>query len=98
MKGSASRPQAIVCPLCEAGELHPSGGVSVRCDSCVCAVEDAILSTLEQIASLPEVLGKHACECGHPEMRRLPDGVFHCPACGSEVIPSKPTLLICPSA
>lgn len=25
--------------------------------------------------------------CGHPEMRRLPDGVFHCPACGSEVLP-----------
>jgi ribosomal protein L37AE/L43A len=44
------------------------------------------LRTLEQIASLPEVLGKHACECGHPEMRRLPDGVFHCPACGLEVV------------
>ena len=29
---------------------------------------------------LPFVWG---CEYGHPEMRRLPDGVFHCPACGS---------------
>ena len=28
-------------------------------------------------------------ECGHPEMCRLPDGVFHCPACGSEVLPAK---------
>ena len=26
-------------------------------------------------------------ECGHPEMRELPDGVYHCPACGSEVLP-----------
>ncbi|HEX2183234.1 MAG TPA: hypothetical protein VHH10_13200 [Rubrobacteraceae bacterium] len=36
----------------------------------------------------PELLvGYHACECGHPGMRLLPDGVFHCPACGSEVLP-----------
>jgi hypothetical protein len=41
---------------------------------------------------LPEALGKHACECGHPEMRLLPGGVFHCPACGSEVVPIEPTL------
>jgi ribosomal protein L37AE/L43A len=31
-----------------------------------------------------------ACECGHPEMRRLPDGVYWCPACGSEVPPVSP--------
>ena len=89
MKGSApaSRPYAITCPLCEAGELCFSEGISVRCDSCARIVEGAVLRTLEQIASLPDALGKHACECGHPEMRRLPDDVFHCPACGSEVIP-----------
>ena len=46
-----------------------------------------MLETLQQIKSLPEGLGGHACECGHPEMRRLPDGIFHCPACGSEVLP-----------
>jgi ribosomal protein L37AE/L43A len=40
------------------------------------------------MATLPVSLGAHACECGHPEMRRLPDGVFHCPACGSEILPS----------
>jgi ribosomal protein L37AE/L43A len=45
--------------------------------------------TIEQIVALPDVIGDHACECGHPEMRRLPDGVFHCPACGSEVLPLK---------
>ena len=46
-----------------------------------------MLLTLEQIIALPEGSGKHACECGHPEMRRLPDGTFHCPSCGSEVPP-----------
>jgi hypothetical protein len=45
--------------------------------------------TLEQIAALPDALGAHACECGHPEMRRLPDGVYHCPGCGSEVLPTE---------
>jgi len=46
-----------------------------------------MLQDLRSIGTLPEALGSHACECGHPEMRRLPDGVFHCPACGSEVFP-----------
>jgi ribosomal protein L37AE/L43A len=46
-----------------------------------------MLLTLEQIVALPGASGKHACECGHPEMRRLPDGTFHCPSCGSEVSP-----------
>jgi hypothetical protein len=38
------------------------------------------------IIGLPDAVGSHACECGHHEMRLLPDGVFHCPACGSEVL------------
>jgi hypothetical protein len=46
-----------------------------------------MLEALRQITALPEALGSHACECGHPEMRRLPDGTFHCPSCGSEVGP-----------
>ena len=46
-----------------------------------------MFETLEQVAALPDAIGGHACECGHPEMRRLPDGVFHCVACGSEVLP-----------
>jgi hypothetical protein len=46
-----------------------------------------MLLTMEQIIALPDALGKHTCECGHPEMRRLPDGTFHCPSCGSEVLP-----------
>jgi len=36
---------------------------------------------------LPDVVGGHPCECGHPEMRRLPDGVFRCPCCHAEVLP-----------
>jgi hypothetical protein len=47
----------------------------------------ATLLTLEQIIALPDALGRHACECGHPEMRLLPDGAFHCPACGAEAFP-----------
>jgi ribosomal protein L37AE/L43A len=81
---STSRLHTKVCPFCGTGVLRPTGGI--RCDLCGRAVEDAVLKTLEQIASLPDALGNHACECGHPEMRRLPDRVFHCPACGSEVI------------
>jgi hypothetical protein len=50
-----------------------------------------MFTTLEQIAVLPDALGAHACESGHPEMRRLPDGVFHCPACGSEVLTESPS-------
>jgi hypothetical protein len=58
-----------------------------RCGSCGLPLLGAMLETLRGIADLPEALGAHPCECGHPEMRRLPDGVFHCPACGSEVLP-----------
>ena len=91
MKGSvsASTPHFVICPLCEEGELRLDGNGSGRCDSCVRVVEGAVKETLEQIVGLADALGKHACECGHPEMRRLPDDVFHCAACGAEVIPLK---------
>ena len=82
-----SGPERLICPLCEAGELRPFARDSVRCASCGCILGAAMLLTLEQIASLPDALGEHPCECGHPQMRRLPDAVFHCPACGSEVLP-----------
>lgn len=84
---SASKSHLMICPLCEKGELRLDGTGSARCDSCVRFIEGAVLKTLEQIAGLPDALGEHACECGHPEMRLLPDRVFHCPACGAEVIP-----------
>ncbi len=85
----ASRYESFVCPLCEAGELKPSAQHSARCDSCAGSVSGAMLETLRGICALPDALGRHACEeCGHPEMRCLPDGTFHCPACGSEVLPA----------
>jgi hypothetical protein len=77
----------LVCPLCQAGELQPFGGEGARCGSCGCVLGTAMLLTLEQIIALPDASGKHACECGHPEMRLLPDGTLHCPPCGAEVLP-----------
>src|SRR5918993_530050 len=83
-----STPHHIICPACGSGELRPRGPKLAGCDYCSLSVQGAIFRTLEQIAALPDAQGAHACEeCGHPEMRRLPDGVYHCPACGSEVLP-----------
>jgi hypothetical protein len=89
MKGSTliSRPDSLVCPFCENGQLRPTGSDSARCASCASVVSGVILETLRSISALPDALGRHACECGHPEMRLLPDGTYHCPACGSEVLP-----------
>jgi transcription elongation factor Elf1 len=83
----ASGPRALVCPLCEASKLYPSNRDSMRCELCGRRLSGTMLETLRQITDLPDALGRHACECGHPEMRLLPDGTFHCPACGSEVLP-----------
>jgi ribosomal protein L37AE/L43A len=82
-----SRPDHAVCPACGSGNLRSRGPDLASCDSCGRAFDGTILIVLEQIIFLPDARGKHACECGHPEMRRLPDGTFHCPACGSEVLP-----------
>jgi hypothetical protein len=75
----------ITCPMCGSGELRLWDPELAGCDSRGGTVGRTIFRTLEQIVALPEVLGGHACECGHPEMRYLPDGVFHCPACGSKL-------------
>jgi ribosomal protein L37AE/L43A len=84
-----SRPRHIICPFCGSGELVFVGPDFARCDSCGLPLLGSALETLRDIINLPDALGTHPCECGHPEMRRLPDGVFHCPACGSEVLPLK---------
>ena len=86
---TSSRPGHLVCPACESGELQPqTHGLAARCAFCECLFSEAVLKVLTQIAALPEAQGKHACEvCHHPQMRLLPDGVFHCPSCGSEVLP-----------
>ena len=89
MRSSApgSHRHLIVCPICEAGALRALGRESARCESCGCFLGGTSLEILREIVGLPDALGSHACECGHPEMHRLPDRVFHCPACGSEVLP-----------
>ncbi|MGI8911993.1 MAG: hypothetical protein ACR2JR_15815 [Rubrobacteraceae bacterium] len=85
--GTASRAHHIVCPFCEAGELVTLGHDFARCGSCGLPLLGSMLETLWDITSLPDALGAHPCECGHPEMRTLPDAVFHCPACRAEVLP-----------
>jgi hypothetical protein len=89
MKGSSVRSRAgsLICPLCEGHELSGHGHSSARCGCCGGIVSGATLEALRQITELPDAVGRHACECGHPEMRLLPDGTHHCPACGSEVGP-----------
>ena len=87
---TASGADYFVCPGCGCGQLQPPRSILSRlaeCDRCRCAFDKTIVETLKQIVTLPEALGEHSYECGHPGMRRLPDGVFHCPACGSEVLP-----------
>jgi ribosomal protein L37AE/L43A len=84
----SSRPHHIICPFCESGELVVTLGPGfARCRSCRLPLGGSTLETLRDIIGLPDTLGAHACDCGHPEMRKLPDGVFHCPGCGSEVPP-----------
>jgi ribosomal protein L37AE/L43A len=84
---TASRPHRIICPFCESGKLVSLGHGFARCDFCRLPLLGSTLETLGNIIGLPDALGAHPCECGHPEMRLLPDGVFHCSACGSEVLP-----------
>ena len=79
---------SLRCPYCEVYELEPFGHNSVRCVSCGSFLTGTLLETLRRIVELPDAVGSHACECGHPEMSRLPDEVYWCPACGSEVLPA----------
>ena len=85
--GLASNPSHTICPFCESGQLVSRGPGFARCDSCGLPLVGSTLETLRGIVGLPDALGSHPCLCGHPEMRELPDGVFHCPACGAEVLP-----------
>jgi len=87
---TSTRFHTIRCSFCEVYELERFGDGSARCSSCRSSLGTQLLSTLRQIQALPEAFGAHRCEeCGHPEMRRLPNGVFHCPACASEVLPAR---------
>src|SRR5919112_5612176 len=87
MDDSKGDARTLTCPFCSEAELRAFGRNSLRCDECGGVLGGALLETLDMIVTLPDAAGVHACECGHPEMRRLPDGVYRCPACGSEVLP-----------
>jgi ribosomal protein L37AE/L43A len=83
----SSNTYSIICPCCGIDELERSAEGEARCTRCDRPIGTQVLKTLEQIVSLPDARGSHACECGHPEMRRLADGIMWCPGCGSEVVP-----------
>jgi ribosomal protein L37AE/L43A len=83
----SSNTNSIICPCCGINELERSADGVVGCSRCDRPISTQVLKTLEQIVSLPDAIGSHACECGHPEMRPLADGVLWCPGCGSEVLP-----------
>ena len=79
----------LICPQCEGYELQPFSRDSTK--AATAGAEGGVfLKALLEIRALPDSIGTHACECGHPEMQRLPDGVYRCPACGSEVFPISP--------
>ena len=88
LSDTASRTHHVICPFCESDVLVLLGPGFARCRSCGLPLLGSTLETLRNIVELPAALGYHPCECGHPEMRELPDGVFHCPACRSEVLPA----------
>lgn len=88
MESELSEVYPILCPLCEVDEMLMVGSSVARCDSCEYTMGGELIGTLRGMTQLPEAVGRHACECGYPEMRLLPDGVYHCPSCGSEVTPA----------
>ncbi|HKH10613.1 MAG TPA: hypothetical protein VKA73_05670 [Rubrobacter sp.] len=87
MEHTTSNISPLTCPFCESSQLADFGRNSARCDACGGVLGGDLLESLRRIVALPEPFGRHACECGHPEMRLLPDNVYRCPACGSEVLP-----------
>ncbi len=91
MDHTAPDTSPLTCPFCEASGLRDFGRNSARCDACGGVLGGDFLDSLRRIVALPDTCGRHACECGHPEMRLLPGGVYRCPACGSEVLPVSAT-------
>ncbi len=86
-KSIAINTRSLRCPMCEGHELQSFGRNSARCEACHFVLGGQFLDALLQITGSPEALGTHACECGHPETCRIPEGVYRCPARGSEVLP-----------
>ena len=85
----------INCPHCKRGKVQPEDPTLTRCPACGYAPDEWILKTLNEIASLPDATGTHACEeCAHPQMKHLPDGTFWCPACGQDILSLESTLAL----
>ena len=55
-KSLTSTYSSLICPLCEGGELRPSGQHSARCASCAGLVSPAVLEALREITALPDAL------------------------------------------
>jgi ribosomal protein L37AE/L43A len=86
----ASKIDSLVCPLCESSGLQYDDQSVARCTGCNRTLGGAMLEPLKQIVALPDIVGSHPCECGHPEMRRLPDGVLSARLAVLRFYPSRP--------
>jgi hypothetical protein len=71
----AAKVHSLRYPYGEVYELEPFGHKSVFCVSCGSFPSGALVEKLQTIVELPDAVGRHASECGHPEMRYLPDEV-----------------------
>jgi ribosomal protein L37AE/L43A len=87
-----TRAQSLCCPFCEVYDLERYGHSSLRCASRDNFLTGTLLETLRHIVDLRDAIGSHACECGHPEMKRVPDAGYWCHACSSEVLPAQERL------
>jgi ribosomal protein L37AE/L43A len=89
MTSSVAR-SPLRCPACRMYSIELVEERRARCFMCGIILDGPMLKTLLEILALPIGLGRHACEeCEHPQMRLLPGGAFHCPACRSEVVLSE---------
>ena len=75
----------VVCPLCESEGMFQIHPFLARCTECEDTISYGFFNTLRQVRNLRDARGKHPCECGHPEMRRFPDGVYRCPSCSTQI-------------
>jgi hypothetical protein len=74
-----TRAQSLCCPFCEVYDLERYGHSSLRCASRDNFLTGTLLETLSHIVvDLLDAISSHACKCGHPEMKRLPDAGYWC--------------------
>ena len=59
---TSSRPEYLVCPVCESGELQPQARNLASCALCDCLFSGAVLKVLAQIAALAEAQGNHVAK------------------------------------